>query len=854
MSAEPLDGYDSADGFEGFSNPERGDADAGPSAPELQVPFRNLDTGEILTLSQLEAALSPHPLLPRPPPLSAAPECCGYLWKRGHTLGQLARRWYVLHPAAGLAYFSSAQESVHSPSSRRVVDLHGARVVAPPEVVHGLMASRPLFALLLLYAADGATEERSREFFAEHPEEQRLWASALTQHLAAVGAAGAPAPPPLGWSASSSSCTEPSTTAAPSDDVPSPPTRAAAHHRNGSTGLRSFFGAAGRAQLAQHAVSRDVDHRQPSGQRDQHGFLLSLAQAAGYAQWSLICAAAERVQLQQWAAHLAECGTPPPPPAALVAAKGGSPWAARQAMPRYKQVKRLVRGGVPQGMRRKLWPELSGAAARWEEQPRLYSDLLAEAARDGCSARDEIEKDLHRTFPNHAAFDQGGEGRDKLRDILTAYALRNHNVGYCQSLNYVAAMLLVALGFDAEASFWMLATFCEDIFPDFYSHSMTGIRIEQTVFASFVREISPQVHAHFAELGVPLEMVSTQWFLCLFVNLLPAATLLRVWDVMLWEGPSVLLRAGAALLHWYRDAVLATTDFHTIAQLVQRLGHDLWHADGLLSTMYNKHRMKSRAQQKIALRHVQKERGQQRQLLEGEEVRDLQARTHFTAAELEALRASVRSRVLEQVGSEGSDVCVRDVHLPLILAQLRRLAPREGRQPWGLAEAVYDIIDARGEGYVRLDKLLLGLSALCLGDEEERLQFTLKAFDRDGDGRLSAAELSRLLCRAYSRCAPLQLMHIDVDEYVRLLLAEMSPTEGKGANQLSFQQFVYLVRTEPVLRQWVPLADDADRAAYEHRAAVVRRAMVRASTASFSRRSSQEDESLREDSSPDERR
>ena len=122
----------------------------------------------------------------------------------------------------------------------------------------------------------------------------------------------------------------------------------------------------------------------------------------------------------------------------------------------------------------------------------------------------EIEKDLHRTFPNHRAFDEGGEGRNKLRDILTAYALRNPNVGYCQSLNYVAAMLLIALKLDAEASFWMLAALCEDLFPDFYSHKMTGIRIEQQVFSSFVKEISPQVHAHFEHLGVPLEMICTQ--------------------------------------------------------------------------------------------------------------------------------------------------------------------------------------------------------------------------------------------------------------------------------------------------------------------------------------------------------
>lgn len=108
-------------------------------------------------------------------------------------------------------------------------------------------------------------------------------------------------------------------------------------------------------------------------------------------------------------------------------------------------------------------------------------------------------------------------------------------------------------------------------------------------------------------------MLSTQWFLCLFVNVLPAQTVLRVWDVMLWEGPSVLLRAGAALLHLNREAALAATDFHAISQLIPRLGHDLWHADGLLMTMYNKGR---RVQQNMALRHAQRER---RHLLEADD-------------------------------------------------------------------------------------------------------------------------------------------------------------------------------------------------------------------------------------------
>jgi Rab-GTPase-TBC domain len=42
----------------------------------------------------------------------------------------------------------------------------------------------------------------------------------------------------------------------------------------------------------------------------------------------------------------------------------------------------------------------------------------------------QIEKDLHRTFPNHPVMD--GHGRNALRRILAAYAKRNPEVGYCQ--------------------------------------------------------------------------------------------------------------------------------------------------------------------------------------------------------------------------------------------------------------------------------------------------------------------------------------------------------------------------------------------------------------------------------------
>ena len=153
----------------------------------LAVPFRNLDTGEVMTLTSLPATPTPLPRVTRDTTADSAEGeagggggagavvCCGYLWKRGKKSRALARRWYVLR-GGGLCYYPSAHASVHAPAACRSFDLGGARVEGGAGAVHGLLASCPLFAVTLRWHAGGAGQRgRFRELFAEHPEEQALW-------------------------------------------------------------------------------------------------------------------------------------------------------------------------------------------------------------------------------------------------------------------------------------------------------------------------------------------------------------------------------------------------------------------------------------------------------------------------------------------------------------------------------------------------------------------------------------------------------------------------------------------------------------------------------------------------------
>jgi hypothetical protein len=54
-----------------------------------------------------------------------------------------------------------------------------------------------------------------------------------------------------------------------------------------------------------------------------------------------------------------------------------------------------------------------------------------------------------------------------------------------------------------------LAALCRSVVADYHTQSMTGLRIDTALFAELVATSLPELHRHFEELEVPIEILAS---------------------------------------------------------------------------------------------------------------------------------------------------------------------------------------------------------------------------------------------------------------------------------------------------------------------------------------------------------
>lgn len=332
----------------------------------------------------------------------------------------------------------------------------------------------------------------------------------------------------------------------------------------------------------------------PTSNRDQYGFLKASHHVTipQYDAWTNGYSLSQERRTKKWSSYMQEQGLPIFFPTRFPSHSA--------------KTERYIRKGIPPAWRGPAWFFYAGGDAYLEKYAGLYGSLMSRSEGELCSTdKESIERDLHRTFPDNIHFkpDLRSSGSsaiespllNSLRNVLRAFALHNPRIGYCQSLNFLAGLLLLFL--PEEKAFWMLHIITTVYLPGTHELSLEGTNVDLWILMVALKSTLPHIWAKVGAAGgsgddidgsarlPPISLCTTSWFMSLFIGTLPIETVLRVWDALFYEGSRILFRVALTVFKLGEQRIKDVSDPMELFQVVQGLPRGMLNAGAFMVTV-----------------------------------------------------------------------------------------------------------------------------------------------------------------------------------------------------------------------------------------------------------------------------
>nr|XP_005498788.3 ecotropic viral integration site 5 protein homolog isoform X2 [Columba livia] len=229
-----------------------------------------------------------------------------------------------------------------------------------------------------------------------------------------------------------------------------------------------------------------------------------------------------------------------------------------------KQVKELVRKGIPHHFRAIVWQLLCSA------QSMPIKDQYSELLKMTSPCEKLIRRDIARTYPEHDFFkEKDSLGQEVLFNVMKAYSLVDREVGYCQGSAFIVGLLLMQM--PEEEAFCVFVKLMQDYrLRELFKPSMAELGLCMYQFECMIQEHLPELYVHFQSQSFHTSMYASSWFLTIFLTTFPLPVATRVFDIFMSEGLEIVFRVGVAVLQM-NQAELLQLDMEGMLQHFQKV-------------------------------------------------------------------------------------------------------------------------------------------------------------------------------------------------------------------------------------------------------------------------------------------